>query len=68
VAEFVGARAGLGTLIQIQNANMDGPGQFSVLILLSVIGLTMNVIVRKIKKWVLFWDPSAQGDDPGTQI
>ena len=68
VAEFVGARAGLGTLIQIQNANMDGPGQFSVLILLSAIGLTMNVIVRKIKKWVLFWDPSAQGDDPGTQI
>lgn len=68
VAEFVGARAGLGTLIQIQNANMDGPGQFSVLILLSAIGLTMNVIVRKIKKWVLFWDPSAQGDDPGSQI
>lgn len=68
VAEFVGARAGLGTLIQIQNANMDGPGQFSVLILLSVIGLTMNVIVRKIKKRVLSWDPSAQGNDPGTQI
>lgn len=68
VAEFVGARAGLGTLIQIQNANMDGPGQFSVLILLSAIGLTMNLIVRKVKKWVLFWDPSAQGSDPGTQI
>lgn len=68
VAEFVGARAGLGTLIQIQNANMDGPGQFSVLILLSIIGLTMNFIVRKVKKWVLFWDPSARGNDPGTQI
>lgn len=68
VAEFVGARAGLGTLIQIQNANMDGPGQFSVLILLSAIGLTMNVAVRKAKKWVLFWAPSAEEADPGTQI
>lgn len=68
VAEFVGARAGLGTLIQIQNANMDGPGQFSVLILLSAIGLTMNIIVRKVKKLVLFWDPSAQGGDPGAGI
>jgi len=68
VAEFVGAHAGLGTLIQIQNANMDGPGQFSVLILLSVVGLTMNVIVRRLKKWVLHWDVSAQGSDPNTQI
>ena len=62
VAEFVGARAGLGRLIQIMNANMDGPGQFSVLILLALIGLTMNLIVRRVKKWVLFWDPSAQSD------
>lgn len=68
VAEFVGARAGLGTLIQIQNANMDGPGQFSVLILLSVIGLTMNITVRKVKKMVLFWDPAAHGRDADTQI
>lgn len=63
VAEFVGARAGLGTLIQIQSANMDGPGQFSVLILLSAIGLVMNFAVRKVKKWVLFWDPSIKGND-----
>lgn len=62
VAEFVGARAGLGRLIQIMSANMDGPGQFSVLILLAGIGLTMNLIVRKVKKYVLFWDPSAQND------
>jgi NitT/TauT family transport system permease protein len=68
VAEFVGARAGLGTLIQNMNYNMDGPGQFSVLILLSAIGLTMNLIVRKLKKLVLFWDPSTQVEDTGTQI
>jgi len=22
----------------------------------------MNLIVRRVKKWVLFWDPSAQSD------
>lgn len=68
VAEFVGARAGLGTLIQIMNANMDGPGQFSVLILLSAIGLLMNLIVRKARKLVLFWDASTTSNDQGPQI
>lgn len=68
VAEFVGARAGLGRLIQIMSANMDGPGQFSVLILLACIGLVMNLIVRKVKKYVLFWDPSAQKDQGGASI
>lgn len=66
VAEFVGARAGLGTLIQNMNYNMDGAGQFSVLIILSAIGLTMNILVRKLKKYVLFWDPSAQQEESAT--
>ena len=35
VAEFVGARAGLGMLIQSMNFNMDVSGQFSVLLILS---------------------------------
>lgn len=61
-AEFVGARAGLGTLIQIMISNLDGAGQFSVLFVLSAIGLTMNLIVRWVKKKVLFWDPSVKSD------
>src|SRR5947209_12052407 len=36
VAEFVGARAGLGMLIQTMSVNMDDLGQFSVLIDLSI--------------------------------
>jgi NitT/TauT family transport system permease protein len=68
VAEFVGARAGLGTLIQIMSSNMDGAGQFSVLVLLSAIGLAMNLAVRRVKKWVLFWDPSVKGDESGAAI
>jgi NitT/TauT family transport system permease protein len=58
VAEFVGAQAGLGTLIQNMNFNMDVSGQFSVLLVLSAIGLTMNRLIRMVRRRLLFWDPS----------
>jgi len=58
VAEFVGAQAGLGTLVQAMNANMDVAGQFSVLLVLSVIGLVLNRTVKAVRRRVLFWDPS----------
>ena len=58
VAEFVGAQAGLGMLIQSMNFTMDVAGQFSVLLLLSVLGLLLNGIVTGVRKRVLFWDAS----------
>ena len=58
VAEFVGARAGLGMLIQSMNFNMDVSGQFSVLLILSVVGLLLNRCILLIRRRVLFWDPS----------
>lgn len=58
VAEFVGARAGLGTLIQAMNANMDIAGQFSVLFILSAIGLVLSRLVKTTRRKILFWDPS----------
>lgn len=58
VAEFVGAQAGLGMLIQSMNFTMDVAGQFSVLLLLSMIGLALNWIVIAVRKRVLFWDAS----------
>ena len=42
VAEFVGAQAGLGMLIQSMNFTMDVAGQFSVLLILSMVGLFSN--------------------------
>jgi NitT/TauT family transport system permease protein len=62
VAEFVGAQAGLGMLIQSMNFTMDVAGQFSVLFLLSLIGLTLNWIVAAIRQRVLFWDASQKFD------
>jgi NitT/TauT family transport system permease protein len=40
------------------NFNMDVAGQFSVLLVLSAIGLTLNRVVKAVRRRVLFWDPS----------
>ena len=58
VAEFVGAQSGLGMLIQSMNFTMDVAGQFSVLLILSVLGLLLNSLVGEVRRRVLFWDPS----------
>jgi NitT/TauT family transport system permease protein len=63
VAEFVGAQAGLGMLIQSMNFTMDVAGQFSVLLLLSMIGLGLNWMVTGVRKRVLFWDASQKFTD-----
>ncbi len=58
VGEFVGANAGLGMLIQSMNFTMDVSGQFSVLIVLSLLGLALNRSILLVRRRVLFWDPS----------
>ena len=65
VAEFVGAQSGLGMLMQSMNFTMDVAGQFSVLIILSVVGLLLNAIVNEVRRRVLFWDPSQKVDLTG---
>ncbi|MFJ1252329.1 ABC transporter permease [Cupriavidus sp. CuC1] len=58
VAEFVGAQKGLGVLIMSMTFTMDVAGQFSVLILLSLLGLLLHTIIVVIRKRLLFWDTS----------
>ena len=58
VGEFVGATAGLGMLIQSMNFTMDVSGQFSVLLVLSFVGLGLSRTIQLIRRRVLFWDPS----------
>jgi NitT/TauT family transport system permease protein len=60
VAEFVGAEAGLGMLIESMNFTMDVAGQFSILIVLAVVGLALNRGVLALRKRVLFWDASVK--------
>jgi len=63
VAEFVGAQSGLGMLIQSMNFTMDVAGQFSVLLLLSILGLLLNGIVTGVRRRVLFRDASTKFSD-----
>jgi len=44
------------------NFTMDVAGQFSVLLLLSLLGLLLNGIVRVVRGRVLFWDASQKFD------
>jgi len=67
VAEFVGAQSGLGMLIQSMNFTMDVAGQFSVLLLLSMLGLVLNGIVTGVRRRVLFWDASTKFSDETTR-
>jgi NitT/TauT family transport system permease protein len=60
VAEFVGAQSGLGMLIQSMNFTMDVSGQFSVLLILSVLGLVLNRLILFLHRRVLFWDTSVR--------
>jgi len=64
VAEFVGAQSGLGMLIQSMNFTMDVSGQFSVLLILSVLGLVLNRCIQLLRRRVLFWDPSEKQQQP----
>ena len=63
VGEFVGATSGLGMLIQSMNFTMDVAGQFSVLLILSMVGLLLNALVTEVRRRVLFWDPSQKTEN-----
>ena len=58
VAEFVGAEAGLGMLIQSRNFSLDVAGEFAVLVILAFVGLALNAILVSVRRRVLFWDSS----------
>jgi NitT/TauT family transport system permease protein len=65
VGEFMGATQGLGYLIQSYNFEMDVSGSFSVLIILSMVGMVLHKTVALLRKRLLFWDPSEKNsNDP----
>jgi NitT/TauT family transport system permease protein len=56
VGEFVGAQAGLGYLIQFRSSRLDLPGVFSPLIVLSVVGLILDLGTKKLGKRLMRWE------------
>jgi NitT/TauT family transport system permease protein len=55
VAEFVGARGGIGTMMNEQRALFNVPGVFAILIILMVVGLTVNLLMKALEKRMTFW-------------
>lgn len=60
VGEFVGSRSGLGNQVMQMNANLDAAGVFSVLIVLSAIGITLHLLMQAAQRRILFWHESTQ--------
>jgi NitT/TauT family transport system permease protein len=55
VGEFVGAQAGLGYMITVWNFNLDVAGVFTILVILSAIGLSLHGIVKYASRRTVFW-------------
>jgi NitT/TauT family transport system permease protein len=62
VAELSNAERGLGMMMQSLSFTMDVAGQFSILLILALLGLALNGAVSAIKRRVLFWEPSQPQD------
>jgi NitT/TauT family transport system permease protein len=62
VAELISAEKGLGMLMQSMSFTMDVAGQFSILFILSILGLILNGMVTLVRRQVLFWDTSRDAD------
>ena len=55
VAEFVGARDGLGTMMNEQRASFNVPGVFAILIILMIVGLAVNLSMKALERRATFW-------------
>jgi NitT/TauT family transport system permease protein len=59
VGEFVGGQTGLGVLILNRNAVLDIAGALAALVLLGVMGVSLQKTVAAVRRRFLFWAPSS---------
>jgi len=55
VGEFLGSARGLGSQIMQRQAQMDVIGVFSVLVILTVIGIALNLVAKFAGRRLAFW-------------
>jgi NitT/TauT family transport system permease protein len=60
VAEFVGAQHGLGVMILQAQARLETAAVFALLIILSALGIALNLIVRVARRKIIFWSPESK--------
>jgi NitT/TauT family transport system permease protein len=58
VGEFVGGQSGLGVLILNRNAVLDIAGSLAALVVLAVMGVSLQMAVGAVRNRLLFWAPS----------
>jgi NitT/TauT family transport system permease protein len=58
VGEFLGSPHGLGAQIMQRQASMDVVGVYSVLAILTCIGILLNTLVKLISRRIVFWGNS----------
>jgi len=58
VGEFIGSARGLGSQIMQRQAGMDVVGVFSVLVILTLIGIALNFAAKAVGRRVAFWSES----------
>lgn len=61
VGEFVGGEAGMGVLILNRNAALDIPGSMAALVLLAIVGISVQKLIAYIRRKMLFWSPGSKG-------
>jgi NitT/TauT family transport system permease protein len=61
VGEFMGAKAGLGTLILYANGNLDTARVFSILLVLAATGLSLHWLIGALRLRLLFWETASVG-------
>lgn len=55
VAEFVGARDGLGYLLLFEKANYNVPGVYAILVILMFLGLAYHWLIRGLERRIAPW-------------
>lgn len=60
VGEFLGSAHGLGSQIMQRQASMDVVGVYSILVILTAIGIALNVAVKIASRKLVFWGNSEE--------
>jgi NitT/TauT family transport system permease protein len=60
VAEFVAARIGLGTLLQLAQIDLDMALMLAIVFSLAIMGLSGNLFVRYLHRRIVFWEGQKQ--------
>ncbi|MEC9245631.1 MAG: ABC transporter permease [Pseudomonadota bacterium] len=61
VGEFIGGNEGLGYLAVAMLQELQVPGLFAVIVLLTLIGLTLYTLIAQLRGWLTPWHASVAG-------